>query len=187
MRTRSAPVTFAGFALAGAAVAADGLVPPDTDEVWPRWQARAQFGATTLAPVTLAGGARDAGSLLGDYYFDAPGLRIRSWTGGLRATGGVAFSGRGLPLGMPAGARLGSLPTAPGLGDEPETQPYLGLGYSAGTRDGSWTFSADVGLVGDSSVEWRSGRVRLGEQWLDGALREMQLAPVLQLGVRYSF
>lgn len=187
MRTRSAPVTFAGLALAGAAVAADGLTPPDTDQVWPRWQARAQLGATTLAPVTLAGGTREAGSVLGDYYFDAPGLRIRSWTGGLRATGGVTFSGRGLPLGPPTVVRLGSVPTGPNLGDESATQPYLGLGYSAGTRDGAWTFSADVGLVGDSSVEWRSGRVRLGEQWLDGALREMQLAPVLQLGVRYSF
>jgi hypothetical protein len=187
MRTRSAPVTFAGFALAGAAFAADGLVPPDTDEVWPRWQARAQFGTTTLAPVTLSGGSREAGSVLGDYYFDAPGLRIRSWTGGLRATGGLAFSGRGLPLGTPTVARLGSVPTAPALGDESETQPYLGLGYSAGTKDGAWTFSADVGLVGDSSADWRGNRVRLGEQRLDGALREMQLAPVLQLGVRYSF
>lgn len=187
MRMRSAPVTVAGFALAGFAVAADGLNPPDTDQVWPRWQARAQLGATTLAPVTLAGGMREAGSLLGDYYFDTPGLRIRSWTGGLRATGGVAFSGRGLPLGPPSTPRLGLAAPPPGLADETETLPYLGLGYSTGPRDGAWSFSADIGLVADRPGSLRPGRVLLGEQALDGALREMQLAPVLQLGLRYSF
>lgn len=186
MRTRSAPVTFAGFALAGAAAAADGLLPPETDQVWPRWQARAQLGATTLAPVTLAGGSREAGSLLGDYYFDAPGLRIRSWTGGLRATGGVAFSGRGLPLGPQTTLRMGATALPAGMADDTETVPYVGLGYSGSTHDG-WTFSADIGLVADRPGSLRAGRVLFGDQPLDNALREMQFAPVLQLGVRYSF
>ncbi|MGC4078349.1 MAG: hypothetical protein QM702_15180 [Rubrivivax sp.] len=186
MRTRSAPVTFAGFALASAAVAADGLVPPETDQWWPRWQARAQLGATTLAPVTLTGGTREAGSLLGDYYFGNPGLRVRSWTGGLRATGGLAFGGRGLPLGPQASLRTsaGALPV--GIADDTDAVPYFGVGYSGSTRDG-WSFSADIGLVADRPGSLRAGRVLFGDQPLDNALREMQFAPVLQLGVRYSF
>ncbi|MBK1613119.1 hypothetical protein CKO44_06485 [Rubrivivax gelatinosus] len=182
MRMRSAPVTFAGLALAGAAAAADGLAAPETDTVWPQWQARVQLGSSTLAPVTLSGGTRNAGSVLGDYYFDVPGLRVRSLVGGLRATSGVTLSGRGLPLGAPGPLRLGATAWSGLADDAAQTLPYVGLGYSAGTRDGAWNFSADIGLVGD-----RADRVRLGEQPLDRALREMQLAPVLQLGVRYAF
>ena len=188
MTMRCAAVVVLSAGLSGVAVAADGLRPPADDSVWPRWQLRAQVAPP--APVPLALSRTDAGSLLGDYYFpDAPGLKVRSLVGGLRATGGLAFTGRGLPLGTPATLRLGTAtaPATPFADDAADTLPYVGLGYSATTRDGAWRFSADVGLVADRAGGLSAGRLLQGEQTLDNALRELRLAPVLQLGVRYSF
>ena len=186
MTMRSAALVVLTAGLSATAVAADGLRAPPDDPFWPRWQLRAQLAPATLTPLTLR---PQAGSLLGDYYFrDTPGLRVESLLGGLRATSGLAFTGRGLPLGTPTSLRLGTAAPAAAFGDDTvATLPYLGLGYSGATRDGAWRFSADIGLVADRPGGLAAGRMLQGEQALDSTLREWRLAPVLQLGVRYSF
>ena len=53
---------------------------------------------------------------------------------------------------------------------------------------GSWSFSADLGVVSQSPGNMvRFGKVFSGAQSLDDVVRDMRLAPVVQLGVSYSF
>jgi hypothetical protein len=144
---------------------------------------------------SLLHGPRDAGlsdnpavqrAALSSVYFSS--------VAGLRATGGVLGLSRQAALRLlPAGAlgtttsidRPGSLgATGGGL-----TLPYVGLGYSnrwlAGPSSSlnAWGISADLGLMAASP---RSA-VRLGQQALDDTVRDLHLAPLLQLGVSYSF
>lgn len=145
-------------------------------------------------------------SLMGDYYF--------SQRGGLRATGGVflgsrattlwtaqpAFDSQGAVTGFAAERRSFSLanPAISGgdsYGDS--AVPYLGVGYTGvpsalrsgvGSRAGSWGFTADLGLMAlNSRSTVRFGRAVGGQQNFDDFLRELRLAPVVQLGVSYSF
>lgn len=201
MRTRPVPMSIALCLFAGAA-AAQGLVVPDGREVWPQWQARITVGATALSPVWLTGqvdaghGTLSTGSVLGDYYFDAPGLRLPASLGGLRATSGMMVGARGLALGgvpmLRAGRRIGlsvlssSTPLAgDGAGDP---VPYVGVGYTGLAVKGGWGFTADLGIVAENPGGAASvGRALFGTQALDSALREMRLSPVLQLGVNYAF
>ena len=182
--------------LAGSAplLAAAGLVPPPADTLWPQWQARVALQAGAVAPLTApqlvdAGAQQRAlqgGAVFGDYYFARPSF------GSFRASGGLLVGPQGgLPLtSTRAGPRLGvalnsalAQPPSPGV-DGPGTVPYLGLGFSSAAWRNSLAITADVGLVAE-----RPGAARgiFGTQALDGALREMRLLPVLQLGVRYSF
>lgn len=159
---------------AGQAGAAEGLTPPDERLLWPQWQARPTLGGTQLAPVSLLD--RGAGAVLGDYYFDAPGLRLPAAAGGLRATSGLlAPAWRGSSL-LPGSSTL-------------ETTPYLGIGYTGWAVKGGWGISADLGLALENSAAGatRLGRAVFGNQGFDSALRELRLSPVLQLGVRYAF
>lgn len=197
-------------ALAGAwllaaspAKAQDGLVARGNDWLWPQVQARITVQTTALSPLGLARGGSEtpvtslargvqAGALWGDYVFAAPSF------GNFRATGGLVL---GTPSGAPlaavgSGSRLGvtvlDSPSAPGLGtslaDIPGAQPYLGLGYSSPALWGRLSVSADFGLVaGRPSALGSVGRALLGNQPLDTALREMRLAPLMQVGVRYTF
>lgn len=146
-------------------------------------------------------------SLMGDYYFSSP-------RGGLRATGGLILGSRstlwavqpsfgsGGTLAAFAAERrnlgLGSVAGGDAYGDNgPSAVPYLGMGYTArlsayrpgvGQRAGSWGFTADLGLMAlspRSAVQF--GRVFNGQQNFDEFLRELKLAPMVQLGVSYSF
>jgi hypothetical protein len=143
----------------------------------------------------LQHGLRDAGlsdnpavqrAALSSVYFSS--------VNGLRATGGVLGLSRQAALRLlPAGSagttpyidRPGTLGTAEGG----LALPYLGLGYSnrwlAGPSSSltSWGISADLGLMAASP---RSA-VRLGQQALDDTVRDLHLAPLLQLGVSYRF
>lgn len=158
---------------------------------------------------TLAGSADDglrieSVSLMGDYYFS-----IRR---GLRATGGVILGSRptfwaaqpsfglhGATTALAAERRSYSLGAADpwsdgGLGN---AAPYLGVGYTGTTsatrgssdalRAGGWGFTADLGLMAQNP---RQG-LRLGggrpQQSFDDFLRDLKLAPMVQLGVSYSF
>lgn len=158
---------------AGRAGAAEGLTPPDERLLWPQWQARLTLSSTQLAPVSLLD--RGAGAVLGDYYFDAPGLRLPAATGGLRATSGLlAPAWRGSSL-LPGSSSL-------------ETTPYLGIGYTGLAVKGGWGISADLGLALENPAgATRLGRAVFGNQGFDSALRELRLSPVLQLGMRYAF
>lgn len=182
------------LASAAPALAASGLVPPAADALWPQWQARVALQAGTLAPLTVpqlvdAGAQQRAlqgGAVFGDYYFARPSF------GSFRASGGLLVGSQGgLPLASSsAGPRLGVAlngllaPALPAGADAPGTLPYLGLGFSTAAWRNSLAITADVGLVAEHPAAARS---IFGTQALDGALREMRLSPVLQLGVRYSF
>jgi len=180
MRARSALLLWIALsALTRAAVAADGLAPPDGHAVWPQWQARLTVNSTVLAPVSLTERAEAANAprttipstaLFGDYYFDAPGLRLPATVGGLRATSGLVTSTRAQPQGPS------------------DTVPYLGVGYTGLAVKGRWGFTADLGLtVENASSAGQIGRALFGNQGFDNALRELRLSPVLQVGVRYAF
>jgi hypothetical protein len=206
MFTRTALVSFASLWLAGTAVAAEGLTPPRGADVWPQWQARITVSTATLAPVTLtplggdgAAAARStlqAGALLSDFYIDAPGLRLPSSIGGLRATGGLMIGARGMALGTsPAplvGGRFGLTVqngASPSAGDpNADTVPYIGVGYTGLAAKGGWGVTADLGLVAENpGGAVRMGRAVFGNSGWDSALREMRISPVLQLGVNYAF
>ena len=160
--------------LAGAAGAADGLAVPEG--AWPRWQLRAALAAAEPAFGKPATGV----SVLGDYYFGLAQWVPVSPQGGLRATGGVI---------QPPGRMPGILRTVALGADSPESMPYLGLGYTRLAVDRGWGFRADVGLVAHSPGQAvRLGKALLGQpQDLEDAVRGLRLAPMFQLGVRYSF
>jgi len=190
---------------AGVAAAADGLVPPDGHDVWPQWQARLTVSTTKLAPVSLSAwtdpaaathNSLQSGALLGDFYFDTPGLRLPASLGGLRATGGLMAGARGLAWGGPtvsrAGVRAGltaQSTAAPFASDSSgDTVPYLGVGYTGLAVKGRWGITADLGLIAENpGGASRVGRALFGNQGLDNSLRELRLSPVLQVGVSYSF
>ena len=152
----------------------------DADRVpWPRLSARVlPLGAPSwradLAPYERTGLKTGSLGVLGDMYFGAG--RTRAESGGFRATSGLIVGG-GRPL---AGSDSALLESA--------TVPYLGVGYSNAWPKSGWRFSADLGLVSLSpSGATGIGKVIGGSQSLDDLVRDMRLAPVVQLGVSYSF
>lgn len=205
MRYRTALLALLGTTMlaAGSGWAAEGLVAPDGRDLWPQWQARITVSTSTLAPVSLTGvldgathGVQQLGALVGDYYFDAPGLRLPSSMGGLRATGGLLAGSRGLAWGMGSTLRPTSrfgLAWSGGLsaqmGDStPDPLPYVGLGYTGMSLKGGWGISADLGLVAEySGASLRTNRSLFGVQGMDNAVRDLRLSPVLQVGISYAF
>lgn len=175
--------------------AADGLVPPAAELLWPQWQARIAVQTAALAPLALSSlldssaGAKalQGASVLGDYIFASP------FFGSFRATGGLVFGNAGgAPLlSAAAGPRLGlsvqsGATTAPGH-DAFGTLPYVGLGFSSAAWLPSLSVTADFGWVaGQSSSLAGGGRPLFGNQASYG-LRELRVSPVLQLGLRYAF
>lgn len=188
-----------GVAAPVAAQTAQGLVAGSGDWLWPQLQARITIQTATLAPVGLTSLAEpgaaamrsvQGGSLLGDYVFATPNF------GSFRATSGLLL---GSPGGTPM---LSAAPTArlgvtvldlgalggSNAAEGPTTLPYLGMGYSSPLLWRSLSVSADVGLVAGRPAGLSGlGRAMLGNQGMDAAVRDLRLAPVLQLGVRYSF
>jgi hypothetical protein len=189
-----------------AALAADGdAANPSADELpWARWQGRLSLGSTVPAwrlGVEGAAARIASASLMGDYYFGRP-LASAGPLGGFRATSGLIFGTRSvLSTGQPAslsaastlsiGSRLLGQAPVPYLAEaasESATLPYVGVGYTGLTPRSGWSFSADLGLVAQSPGNAvRLGRVFGGGQSLDDIVRDMRLAPLLQLGVSYSF
>ncbi|WP_428422322.1 hypothetical protein [Methylibium sp.] len=191
-----------------------GLGLRSSNTAWPRWQGRLDL--TSGSNAALAGGRYDPGldlsnpysgtlrqslSLFGDYYFLQHGAAGRDYSGGLRATGGLIYGPRGaawsalpasvstLGSGFSAQRRNFSLATPGLVADDGGngSVPYVGVGYtglkSLRATGGGWGFSADVGVV---ALQPRSV-VRFGQQGLIDSLRDLQLSPLLQLGVSYSF
>lgn len=157
----------------------------------PRWRAE-------LAPLERPG--LKVRSLLGDVYFGAAQSGLdRQPAGGFRATSGLVFGSSPAVASSSVGG-LSSAPRRPaggwasavaGAGDpaaETLTVPYLGVGYSNAWPKSGWRISADVGVLSYNPGSASGiGRVLGGSQSLDDLVRDMRLAPLLQLGVSYSF
>lgn len=181
------------------ALAGQGLVAASGEWLWPQLQARVTLQTASLTPLALARIADptaavargvQGGALLGDFVFAAPSF------GNFRATSGVML---GNPAGVPV---LSAAPSARlavtvldngaaagyGASEGVATLPYLGLGYSSPALWRGLSLNADLGLVaGRPSGLAGVGRAIFGNQPMDSAVRDLRLAPVLQLGVRYSF
>jgi hypothetical protein len=194
------------FTSAMGATNGDGLKAPSGDLTWARWQARFSLGATapawraSLTDPEPAGLRVNAISVSGDYYITQP-LFNRLSLGGLRATGGLIVGPRAqATTGQPAlGARGSSFAAerrllaaaAPGSGEttsELASVPYFSFGYTGLSLRGTWSFSADLGVVAlQPGNAVRLGRVIGGTQSFDDVWRDLRWAPVLQMGVSYAF
>lgn len=141
-------------------------------------------------------------SLLGGYYFSNRTLGASA--GGFRATGGLIGSSGTLGIGA-----LGSSLLAPGYaaerrnyslsapalaGDAAEfaAVPYVGVGYTGligkrGLTGAGWGVSADLGMT---ALQPRSS-IRLGQVPsglpLGDLVRDLQLNPMVHVGVSYAF
>ncbi len=175
---------------------------------WARFQGRIGYGPgapawrATLAPFERTGLQIGGLGLLSDVYLFAPKDAAHAPASGFRATSGLIIGSRSPWLGanptpsnglFAADRRLFG-PTAPALaasgepGLDSTTVPYLGIGYSNLSTKSGWSFSADLGVVSQNPANVaRFGRVFGGSQSLDELVRDMRLAPVVQLGVSYSF
>jgi len=187
-------------------VTGEGLTANADSLVWERWQGRLALGASPPQWEARLGGNVSTGlkinsvSLLGDYYFSRP-IFGTSGAGGFRTTSGIIHGPRApLALGSASGTGRGNVFSVERrwqggnestIGDSSTdfaTMPYLGVGYSGLSLRSGWSFNADLGLVAlypGNVVKF--GRVVNGTQPLDDVLRDMRLAPVLQIGVSYAF
>ncbi|CAN5918583.1 hypothetical protein BH11PSE8_BH11PSE8_48220 [soil metagenome] len=204
-------ILIGGFAIAQATSgwAANGLgVGNSADKLpWARWQGRLALGTT--APIWRAGLSTEDSSalklnsfsLMGDYYFSRASIGANN-AGGFRATSGIIVGPRSATLWTAAPSlSSGGLvsvnrrlfgqsgrPIGMDAGIDTATLPYLGVGYSGLSGSGGWAFSADLGLVGQSSGNaFKLGRAPSNTPTLDEQVRDMRLSPVFQLGVSYSF
>jgi hypothetical protein len=142
-------------------------------------------------------------SIMGDLYFGGWVGDDKVQAGGFRATSGIVVGARnnlwGTLGGAPASGLLSVSRRLFGQSPAPSTNawdtnadsatlPYIGVGYSSLATRSGWSFSADLGLVSlNPNNAVRLGRVFVGSQSLDDVVHDMRLAPVLQLGVSYSF
>ena len=162
-----------GWAVMASAQAAEGLAVPQASQVWPQWTSQKALDLSSAQRFSLVERPEFSAGLLGNHYFNTPGLRLpATWgaTSGLRATSGLLTARR-----LQAGGGLVA-----------ETLPYLGLGYTGLALNGGWGFSADLGLALNEGAT-RLGRAVFGNDSLDSAMRDLRFSPVLQLGVRYAF
>ena len=181
----------------------------DADRVpWARFQSRIAYapGApgwrADFAPLERSGLQVSSVGLLGDLYFGSTPAPRATSVGGFRATSGLLIGGRSTGLGSVSTSTSGLLATDRrlfGASAAPltypadptvdnTTLPYIGIGYSNLSTKSGWQFSADLGVVSQSPGNVvRFGKVVGGSQSLDDVVRDMRLAPVVQLGVSYSF
>lgn len=209
MRTSGCMLVAVACGFGGAAMAAegDGLLPANDALTWPRWQGRLSVSPTLSRWQGSYGNSSEAGGLkvnglIGDFYFGRA-LIGASHAGGFRATSGLvlASSRTALWIGQPQAAvrsstfsiergLFPSMAPAPsdGAAESPSTVPYFGFGYSGMSIRGGWSYSADLGLIAQSpGSAVKLGRVFTGTQNLDEVVRDMRLAPVLQIGASYTF
>lgn len=192
MKTRRLVALVALASWSVVCLAGDGLVAPAVETLWPHWHARIAVQTAAVSPLSYSqwtdGGSTarslQGGAVLGDYYFATPTF------GSFRASGGLMVgSTGGVPLlAASAGPRLGlsvqsAGVAAPGANDAMGTVPYLGVGFSGALWRNTLAVTADVGMVAGGSL----GKALFGNQGMERSLRELRLAPVLQVGVRYVF
>lgn len=189
-----------GSAAPALAAEGDSLTLNPDQLPWARWQSRLSLGTAT-PPLSYglsnqAANKINSASLMSDYYF-ARSLVGHGNSGGFRATSGLIFGPRSTPLssGQPnlatgnafsIGSRLFGPSALPSSGDtagDNATLPYLGFGYTGLSARNGWSFSADLGMV----AQQPGGLKQIRSQSLDDVVREMRLAPLVQLGVSYAF
>jgi hypothetical protein len=170
-----------------------------------RWQGRTSFEVQSPLVAATLGGAQTTGlqirslSVMSDYFLTRS-LLGADILGGLHTTGGLilnsaARASSNTRLGGQAGllVRRTAGPGAALLGsdlpaDSSTTVPYLGVGYTGLSTKGGWSFNADLGLVALAAGNVvKFGRVFTGSQGLNDLTREMRFAPVMQMGLSYSF
>ena len=196
------------LAMADARAEGDGLSANADRFAWTRFQSRIAFapGApgwrADFAPIERTGLQVGSLGLLGDVYLGGAKPAAGTPAAGFRATSGILIGARS-PLLTTAtspasgglfasnrrlfGASPGALVASESSVDS-STVPYIGIGYSNLSAKSGWSFSADLGVVSQSPGNVvRFGRVFGGSQSLDDVVRDMRLAPVVQLGVSYSF
>lgn len=178
------------FALAVPAAAVTtgtGLMPADSER-GSRWQARVSVNdsATRLPAWSEAGLKPRSIGVLGDYYFSRS-TWIAQTVGGFRATGAMFLGNQAADASPLARFGLYTLTQGNGVTAGLMATPYAGVGYSATSLRQGWGFSADLGLLSPRTSQ--AGRLRPGAnmQGIDDLLRDMRLAPLLQVGVSYSF
>ena len=198
------------LACAAGTAGADGLKMDKIGGFWSPLQTRLQINAVVLdtSPATpsarsWAAPATAAASLGGDSYLskdlqdaDLPrsGLRASSalW---IRQPGvslsELAWSSRSMSsFAAPHRLTLGNLGAGPydGAPQNINALPYLGIGYSDYSLKTGWGFWADIGVVVQNPGSAMGlGRTLYGAQGFDDLVRELQLAPMVQVGVNYSF
>lgn len=187
LAARSLGVLSLVLGTAGAS-AAEGLQAPDAAALWPVWQARM---TVTLTEPAWAGGVRQLrqAAVLGDYYLRSHGEPQSGWRGGFRATSGVVVGHLGAAV-LPGRSSVAWMATAVDdvAGRDIDAWPYIGLGYSGLATRGGWGITADFGLaLRQPAAAPELGRALLGLRGWEGALRQVDLMPMLQLGMRYTF
>lgn len=182
-------------ALLAQATEGSGLALSQRGEAWARWQGRLSLNT---APTGLridpsrwsSSQSLRSLTLLGDYYVTGSLLGARQ-LGGLRATSGV-FYGRpsqsfggigGRGFSVEARNVLGATGMPDAAAGDYATLPYLGLGYTGLSIKGGWGFTADLGVMALNP----SPAVRLGRSQQSPSSGTDELAPVIHLGVSYSF
>lgn len=170
----------------------------------PMWQGRLVLGEQSPGELSRNRGRIAGWGLFGDYYFYRANLTEPTVLGisGFRATGGVMHGRAAAPLLFGSGAgvisrglqgRYGSVVADSVLGysGDDSANAYLGIGYTGVWVGSGWGFSTDVGLLAlpdRSSVQFDRGSMGLGlGQRFEDIVREMRFAPLLQIGVSYSF
>jgi hypothetical protein len=196
------------LATVGAHAEGEGLSVNTDRFAWSSFQSRIAFapGApgwrADFAPIERTGLQVGGLGLLGDVYLSGTKPDAGTQSTGFRATSGVLIGARSPLLGAASASSAGGLfasnrrlfgaspgpLTASDASVDSSTVPYIGIGYSNLALKSGWSFSADLGVVSQSPGNVvRFGRVFSGAQSLDDVVRDMHLAPVVQLGVSYSF
>lgn len=163
--------------LADAHAGGDGLATRADRVPWARFDARVvnPRWRADFVPLERSGLKIGTVGLFGDVYFGEPAVGNRVAASGFRATSGVVIGSRSLT----------------GMADattDVSTVPYFGVGYSNAWPKSGWRVNADLGVVSHSPGGATGiGRVIGGSQSLDDLVRDLRLAPIVQLGVSYSF
>lgn len=167
--------------------AGDGVPAVPHAQAWEGLKARLSLGTANPMRSELNMGDSEPQkvnslSLMGDYYLTRPWLGT---TGGLRATSGVVLGSRSSIWSSPSLLdRRVSGAAEPGT-EANGTLPYLGVGYTGWSSKGGWGLSADLGLMAAPKATGRLGRT--GSANLDDTVRDLRFAPLVQLGLSYSF
>jgi hypothetical protein len=213
MRILNSIAAMALACAAGTAAADPGLRVDGAGGFWYGTQTRLSVHAVRAdaTPVRLgyqtsaglSGIAPMAAAVSGDYYFSKDLADATSPRTGFRASSVLLIRQPGISLsdlawssraavsfGTSHGVALPSL--FPGLvdssADNASAMPYLGIGYSDVSLKTGWGFWADIGLVVQNPANALGlGRVMSGNQGVEDLIRELRMAPMVQLGVSYSF